>query len=279
MFKQSNLSNTEMFEIKNEVTPINKKNSIQINNMNNNNSNIYNKSGPVNNNNSNYNFINQKSLIRSSSLPELNQMNSRTNLESSNIFNAINNLNINSNNDLNIKNSFNLTNYNNSNFMSSIKYNNMNNFIKTSSSFKNLFFKEDNPNIKEKEEDNIIPNYTTKQFFKKFNPKNNLYNLHKKGKESLIKMQNFNSDILKNNNWGAVMNNQSLNFKQNKPLINSVKKNYFNKTLNDRFRVRSNVNETYVKKMRIFDKISLRSQSTDNKNEIKKIVFNKNKSN
>ena len=41
------------------------------------------------------------------------------------------------------------------------------------------------------------------------------------------------------------------------------------------FRVRSNVNEVYLGKMRVFDKISLRSQSTENKGGIQKIVFDK----
>ena len=279
IFKRSNLANTELFEIKKEITPSNKNNN---NNLVNNNSNILNsnsvinnKSSIVNNNNSNYNYVNQKSLIKSSSLPELNQLNqinSRTNLEASNIFNAINNLNININNDSNIKNSFNMTNYNNSNFMSSTKYSNMNNFIRTSTSFKNLFYKDDYPNPRE---ENIIPNYTTKQFFKNFHPKKTYTNLHQKGRDSLTKIQNFNSNIVNDNNWGSVVNNISRNYIKVKPLISSVKKNYFNKTLNDMFRVRSNVNETYAKKMRVFNKISLRSQSTENKNEIKKIVFDK----
>ena len=279
IFKRSNLANTELFEIKKEITPSNKNNN---NNLVNNNSNILNsnsvinnKSSIVNNNNSNYNYVNQKSLIKSSSLPELNQLNqlnSRTNLEASNIFNAINNLNININNDSNIKNSFNMTNYNNSNFMSFTKYSNMNNFIRTSTSFKNLFYKDDYPN---RREENIIPNYITKQFFKNFHPKKTYTNLHQKGRDSLTKIQNFNSNIVNDNNWGSVVNNISRNYIKVKPLISSVKKNYFNKTLNDMFRVRSNVNETYAKKMRVFNKISLRSQSTENKNEIKKIVFDK----
>ena len=276
MFKRSNLANTELFEIKKETTPANKNNN---NNQENNNSNILNsksvinnKSSIVNNNTSNYNYVNQKSLIKSSSLPELNQLNSRANLEASNIFNAINNLNINVNNDSNIKNSFNMTNYNNSNFMSSTKYSNMNNFIKTSTSFKNLFYKDDYPNPRD---ENIIPNYTTKQFFKNFHPKKTYTNLHQKGRDSLTKIQDFNSNIVNDNNWGSVVSNISRNYTKVKPLISSVKKNYFNKTLNDMFRVRSNVNETYAKKMRVFNKISLRSQSTENKNGIKKIVFDK----
>ena len=165
-----------------------------------------------------------------------------------------------------------MTNYNNSNFMSSTKYSNMNNFIKTSTSFKNLFYKDDYPNRKE---ENIIPNYTTKQFFKNFHPKKTYTNLHQKGRDSLTKIQDFNSNIVNDNNWGSVVSNMSRNYTKVKPLISSVKKNYFNKTLNDMFRVRSNVNETYAKKMRVFNKISLRSQSTENKNGIKKIVFDK----
>ena len=258
MFKKSNLPNNEFIEIKNANTPNN------INNKNNNNSYVYNNSAHNNN------FKNQKSLIKSSSLPELNQMNSRTNLEASNIFNSINN-NIIMNNDSNIKNSFNFTNYNNSNFMSSTKYNNMNNFIKTSSSFKNLF-REENPYLEEK---NVIPNYTTKQFFKNFNHKTkNISSFKKKERTSLSKIEDFNFDILNSHNWGSVTNAQGRSNKKIKPFFKTTKK-FFDKNMNNIFRVRSNVNETYFRKMRVFNKISLRSQSTENKGKIHKIIFNK----
>ena len=278
MFRRSNLANNEIIEIKydNSQNKSDKKENINNNNKSNLlKSSLNNNNSSINNNilnNYNYNFINQKSLIKSSSLPELNILNSRSNLETSNIFNSINNnLNININNDSNIKNPFNYTNYNNSNsnFFNSTKYNNMNNFIKTSSSFKNLFYKDDNPY----KEENIIPNYTTKQFFKKFNPKKNASNIYKIENDALTKIQDFNTDILKNNNWGSVPNSQGRNYSKGKPFIH--KKNVFTKTLNNIFRVRSNVNEVYFRKMRVFDKISLRSQSTENKTGIQKIVFDK----
>ena len=282
MFRKSNLANNEIIEIKYDSPNKNDKKENANNNINNNNkSNLLksaiNNNSSINNNNLNYNYnyISQKSLIKSSSLPELNVLNSRTNLESSNIFNSINNnLNININNDSNIKNPFNYTNYNNSNsnFFNSTKYNNMNNFIKTSSSFKNLFYRDDNPYHKE---DNFNPNYTTKQFFKKFNPKKNVASVYKKETDNLSKIQDFNTDILKNNNWGSVTNSHSRNYPRGKPFIHSVKKNIFTKTLNNMFRVRSNVNEVYLGKMRVFDKISLRSQSTENKGGVQKIVFDK----
>ena len=199
-------------------------------------------------------------------MPELNQINSRTNLESSNIFNAIN--------DLNIKNSFNFTNYNNSNFMSSTKYNNMNNFIKTSSSFKYLF-KDENQYFKK---ENVIPNYTTKQFFKKFNLKKHIPILRNNERNSLEKMQDFNLNILKSNNWGSFTGQHSRNSNiKLKPLINQSKKKDFTKTMNTFIRVRSNVNENYFRKMKVFNKISLRSQSTDNNDNFKKILFEKNR--
>ena len=279
LFNKTNQANNEITEVKKDNTLINSKT-----NNNNNNSNVLNSPSLINNNNSNinnnlnynynynYNYINQKSLVKSSSLPELNPTNSRTNLESSNIFKSINNINM--NNDSNIKNSFYFTNYNNSNIMNSTKYNNINNFIKTSSSFKQLFFRDDNYY---KDEENVIPNYTTKQFFKNFNPKvKNISSFQKKDKNNLNKIQDFNMNILKNNNWGSVSNYQSRNMFKPKPIISSVKKSYFTKTLNDTFRVRSNVNETYFRKMNIFNKISLRSQSTENKGELKKIMFDKN---
>ena len=244
----------------NEILEIKKDNNSQNNNNNFNNSNALNSQ--TNNN------FNQKSLIKSSSLPELNQINSRTNFESSNIFNAINNIN-----DSNIKNSFNYTNYNNSNFMNSTKYNNMNNFIKTSSSFKYLF-RNENQLYKE---DNIIPNYTTKQFFKKFNLKKNISVAQNNERNSFAKIQDFNMNILKSNNWGSFTSQHNRNNIKLKPLINKSKKKDFTKTINGFNRVRSNVNETYFRKMRIFNKISLRSQSTDNNGNIKNILFDKSK--
>ena len=261
IFKKTSHAFNEIVEMKNDIK--NSKNN--NNNSNNINSNLLNSTNLINNNinsNINFNYINQKSLIKSSSLPDINPINSRTNLESSNMLNANNNMNI--NNDSNIKNSFYFTNYNNSNFMSSTKYNNMNNFIKTSSSFKNLFFHDENPLFKE---ENFIPTYTTKHFFKNFKPKiKNSSSFSKNERSAFSKIQDFNKDIMNNNNWGEVAGSRTRNINKGKPFINGIKKNYFTKTINNIFRVRKNVNENYFQKMKIFNKISLRSQSTDNNN-------------
>ena len=265
IFKRTNHPNNEIIDKKNEEKSRNN-NSNNINSSNNNNSNILNSTNLINNNNNiNYNYINQHSLVKSNSLPELNHINSKSNFEGSNVLNANNNAFF--NNDSNIKNSFYFTNYNNSNIMNSTKYNNMNNFIKTSSSFKNLFFKEENPFYKDEE---VIPMYTTKQFFKIFNPKiKNLSKINKQKNISLTKIQNFNKDILNNKNWGEETSIITRNKYRVKPFINTVKKNFFNKTLSNNFRVRKNVNENYQKKMFVFNKISLISQSTGNNAGIK----------
>ena len=207
----------------------------------------------------------QKSLLKSSSLPDINT-NSRTNMESSNIFNAFSN-NINVNNDSNIKNSFNFTNYNNSNMIYSSK-NNMNNFMKTSSSFKNIFFQEDNP---PHGEERNIPTYTTQHFFRNFNPKTKIISTElKKENKSLNEIKDFTVDILKRNNWGMVQNNQYNNYNREKPIFNLFKRNYLSKNINNNFRVRSNVNENYIRKLKTFNTLSLRSQSTENKGGIAK---------
>ena len=207
----------------------------------------------------------QKSLLKSSSLPDINT-NSRTNMESSNIFNAFSN-NINVNNDSNIKNSFNFTNYNNSNMIYSSK-NNMNNFMKTSSSFKNIFFQEDNP---PHGEERNIPTYTTQHFFRNFNPKTKIISTElKKENKSLNEIKDFTVDILKRNNWGMVQNNLYNNYNREKPIFNLFKRNYLSKNINTNFRVRSNVNENYFRKLKTFNTLSLRSQSTENKGGIAK---------
>ena len=212
--------------------------------------------------------INQKSLMKSSSLPEINS-NSRTNMESTNIFNAFSN-NIYMNNDSNIKNSFNFTNYNNSNMIYSSK-NNMNNFMKTSSSFKNIFFQEDNSLQRE---ENKIPTHTSQHFFKNFKPKakNISYGLKKENK-SLNEIKDFTVDILKSNNWGMVQNNQNNKYNKEKPNINLFKRNYLSKNTNN-FRVRSNASENLFRKLKGFNTLSLRSQSTQNNGGIvKKVIF------
>jgi hypothetical protein len=207
----------------------------------------------------------QKSLLKSSSLPDINT-NSRTNMESSNIFNAFSN-NINVNNDSNIKNSFNFTNYNNSNMIYSSK-NNMNNFMKTSSSFKNIFFQEDNP---PHGEERNIPTYTTQHFFRNYNPKTKIISTElKKENKSLNEIKDFTVDILKRNTWGMVQNNQYNNYNREKPIFNLFKRNYLSKNINTNFRVRSNVNENYFRKLKTFNTLSLRSQSTENKGGIAK---------
>ena len=207
----------------------------------------------------------QKPLLKSSSLPEINS-NSRTNMESSNIFNAFNN-NINLNNDSNIKNSFNFTNYNNSNMVYSSK-SNMNNFMKTSFSFKNIFFQEDNS---PHGEESNIPTHTTQHFFKNFNPKNKIVsNGIKKENKSLNEIKDFTVDILKRNNWGMVQNNQYNSYNSKKPIINLFKRNHLSKNINTNFRVRSKDKENYFRKLKSFNTLSLRSQSTENNGGIAK---------
>ena len=210
----------------------------------------------------------QKPLLKSSSLPEINS-NSKTNMESSNIFNAFNN-NINLNNDSNIKNSFNFTNYNNSNMVYSSK-SNMNNFMKTSFSFKNIFFQEDNS---PHGEESNIPTHTTQHFFKNFNPKNKIISTGiKKENKSLNEIKDFTVDILKRNNWGMVQNNQYNSYNSKKPIINLFKRNHLSKNINTNFRVRSKDKENYFRKLKAFNSLTFRSQSTENNGGIAKIVI------
>jgi hypothetical protein len=190
-------------------------------------------------------------------------------MESSNIFNAFSN-NINVNNDSNIKNSFNFTNYNNSNMIYSSKKN-MNNFIKTSSSFKNIFFQEDNS---PHGEETIIPIYTTKHFFPNFNTKTKIISTgFKKENKSLNEIKDFTVDILRRNNWGMVQNYQYNNYNREKPIIKPAQRNYLSKNINTNFRVRSNVNENYYRKLKTFNTLSLRSQSTENNGGFAKKVI------
>jgi hypothetical protein len=86
----------------------------------------------------------------------------------------------------------------------------------------------------------------------------------------LNEIKDFTVDILKRNTWGMVQNNQYNNYNREKPIFNLFKRNYLSKNINTNFRVRSNVNENYFRKLKTFNTLSLRSQSTENKGGIAK---------
>ena len=256
MFKKVNVENNELLGIKNENETLPKVKSrnnkiVDLNNNNNNNTiNNLNKSNNISNSNLtmrrnstlyNFNLSNNvnKDLGRSSSLPDLFKSNFNTNMN--------NNSTNNTNNDLMLKQFFNYTNYNNSNFNinNSTKYNNynsnnMSNLIKTSSSFKNILF---NNEVKNNDNNNIDNNIsaTSTNFFLSFNKS---FKISKKQKAliSLKKMETFNSEIVKDNNWGIIsQENELKNYKI--PFIN-VMKNSLDKNI---LRVRSNINEIYTR--------------------------------
>ena len=250
VFKETNLENKEIFEEKNE-----KENLSSIKSRN-----IYNNSNQIKRKSNIYNFKffnndndSNKNLEKSSSLPDLFK---------TNIIPKINNTNTNNNN-LVRKPSFNLTHYNNSSINNNNSSNinnsytlinnhkNINNLIKTSSSFKNIFY---NNQETKKDFKNINTPTTTTNFFLNFNknykfllkPKHNLI--------SLKKMQNFSSDIVNDNNWGIIT--QEKDFKDFKkiPFINILKKPLDKNIL----RVRSNINEIYEKRIKMMNRLSFR---------------------
>ena len=289
MFKKTNKENNELIEIKNDNDTIstvksrnNKNNDINFNNnIDNNSNNLFNNLNQSNNimnsnaamrrNTAIYNFnlsntVN-KNFERSSSLPDIFQANIIANMNNTSTNNNTNNIN----NDLTIKQSFNFTNYNNSfnfnnnsniNNNNSTRYNNykhhnMSHFIKTSSSFKNLFFHDEIKNKDNKNNNIIDPNNistTSTNFFLNFN-KNYKILSRPQALISLKKMQTFNSDIVSNNNWGTISQERDIknnNFKM--PFIN-VMKNSFDKNI---LRVRSNINEIYTRRKNMVDKLSYR---------------------
>ena len=243
VFKETNLENKEIFE--ENVSSIKSRNIYNNSNQIKRKSNIYNFKFFNNDNDSN------KNLEKSSSLPDLFK---------TNIIPKINNTNTNSNN-LVRKHSFNFTHYNNSsiynnNNSSNINnsyslinnHKNINNLIKTSSSFKNIFY--NNQETKKDFKNNNTPTTTT-NFFLNFNknykfllkPKHNLI--------SLKKIQNFSSDIVNDNNWEIIT--QEKDFKKI-PFINILKKPIDKNIL----RVRSNINEIYAKRIKIMNRLSFR---------------------
>ena len=282
-FQKTNKENNELIEIKNDNETIstvksrnNKNNEINNNNSNNIIINNLNQSNQIINSTMNrrrntamYNFnlsntVN-KNFERSSSLPDIFKANIIANMNNTSTNNNTNNIN----NDLTIKQSFNFTNYNNSfnfnnnsniNNNNSTRYNiykhhNMSNFIKTSSSFKNLFFNNEVRN-KDNKNNNITSNISTTStnFFLNFN-KNYKILSRPQALISLKKMQTFNSDIVSNNNWGTISQERDIknnNFKM--PFIN-VMKNSFDKNI---LRVRSNINEKYTRRKNMVDKLSYR---------------------
>ena len=280
-FQKTNKENNELIEIKNDNETIstvksrnNKNNEINNNNSNNiiiNNLNqrnqIINSTMNRRRNTAMYNFnlsntVN-KNFERSSSLPDIFKANIIANMNNTSTNNNTNNIN----NDLTIKQSFNFTNYNNSfnfnnnsniNNNNSTRYNiykhhNMSNFIKTSSSFKNLFFNNEVRN-KDNTNNNITNNISTTStnFFLNFN-KNYKILSRPQAIISLKKMQTFNSDIVNDHNWG-ISKEKDIQNNIKMPYIN-VPKNHFDKNI---LRVRSNINEIYTKRKNMVDRLSYR---------------------
>ena len=280
-FQKTNKENNELIEIKNDNENIstvksrnNKNNEINNNNSNNIIINNLNQSNQIINSTMNrrrntamYNFnlsntVN-KNFERSSSLPDIFKANIIANMNNTSTNNNTNNIN----NDLTIKQSFNFTNYNNSfnfnnnsniNNNNSTRYNiykhhNMSNFIKTSSSFKNLFFNNEVRN-KDNKNNNITNNISTTStnFFLNFN-KNYKILSRPQAIISLKKMQTFNSDIVNDHNWG-ISQEKDIQNNIKMPYIN-VPKNHFDKNI---LRVRSNINEIYTKRKNMVDRLSYR---------------------
>ena len=280
-FQKTNKENNELIEIKNDNDTIstvksrNNKNNNEINNNNSNNNifNNFNQSNQLINSNMtrrrntamyNFNLSNtvNKNFERSSSLPDIFKANIIANMNNTSTNNNTNNVN----NDLTIKQSFNFTNYNNSfNFNNSninnnnstrynnYKHHNMSNFIKTSSSFKNLFFNNEVRN-KDNKNNNITSNISTTStnFFLNFN-KNYKILSRPQAIISLKKMQTFNSDIVNDHNWG-ISQEKDIQNNIKMPFIN-VTKNHFDKNI---LRVRSNINEIYTRRKNMVDKLSYR---------------------
>ena len=86
-------------------------------------------------------------------------------------------------------------------------------------------------------------------------------------------IKDFTVDILKRNNWGMVQNNQYNSYNSKKPIINLFKRNHLSKNINTNFRVRSKDKENYFRKLKAFNSLSLRSQSTENNGGIAKKVI------
>lgn len=262
---------------KNKLLEIQKENEILSQNIrhNYNNSSILNSQIPILRN-SLYNFsltnnMNdlKKTFERASSLPDLftsSNMNSRNNNDLS-LNNKSNNSKTYNRNNLTIKNSFNFTNYYSNNNTQS----QTNNFIKTSSSFKNLIFNDD------EESNNFINNKnnisTVTNFFINFNKNYKIFSKKKQNYNSLRKGRNLYVDILMNKNWETISKEKERNNINNIPQVNIVKK-IFDKNI---LRVRSNLNEIYNKKMDILNKITFRGIEFDGE-KFNKIRIKKNRS-
>ena len=281
IFNKSNNENTIFSQIKkeNEILSPNKdnnyKNNEKINNINNNiNQLLDTHLQKRRNSNQVLSFrmnINQKTIERRSSLPDLYspKMNSKINFES-----IVNEYNTNNDNDLMVKNSFNFTNYNNSyhNSNSSYRiinskkyYSNINNYshinhlIKTSSSFKEILFNDkviSNDNIKENIQNKFTNNISTtsRNFFSNFKRNFKILSKPKRSFYSLRKIQNFNNDIVNDKNWGTISNDNVINHIHKIPSINAAK----NSSYENKFRVRTNVNEIILRKMNMADTLSFR---------------------
>ena len=281
IFNKSNKENNIFSQIKkeNEILSPNKdnnyKNNEKINNINNNiNQLLDTHLQKRRNSNQVLSFrmnINKKTIERSSSLPDLYtpKINSKINSES-----IVNEYNTNNDNDLMVKNSFNFTNYNNSYHNSNSSYgiinskkyySNINNYshinhlIKTSSSFKEILFNDNvitNDNIKENIQNKFTNNISTtsRNFFSNFKRNFKILSKPKRSFYSLRKIQNFNNDIVNDKNWGTISNDNVINHIHKIPNINAVK----NSPYENKFRVRTNVNEIIFRKMNMADTLSFR---------------------
>lgn len=263
-FTKINLEKNDLLQIKKDDDIMTPKNNKEIKDY----KNLYNYS-----NNTikyktiyNLNFSNninsiKNAIQRSSSLPDVftpRNSNSKNSLDK---------------NDLTIKKNFYYTNYNNnnnssSNFTSKLNSNTINNnynnkLIKTSSSFKNLFNDDDEDNNK------IISTKTSTNFFINFNKNFKILSKQKRTFNSLRKMQNFNSDIVNNKNWGLIYEKENKINNWNKMPNKNIVKNISEK---NNFRIRTNLNEIYNKKANNDDILSfIRTGSNFNKkNKLKK---------
>ena len=250
-FTKINLEKNDLLQIKKDddiMTPINNKEIKEHNNLYNYSNNTV-KHKTIYNLNFSNNINNIKNSIqRSSSLPDVFTP------RNSNLRNSLD------------KN-FYFTNYNNNNSSSNTinnKYNNK--LLKTSSSFKNLFNSDE---LNNEDNNKIISTKTSTNFFMDFNKNYKILSKPKRTLNSLRKMQTFNSDIVNNKNWGIIYDREK-EIKNWKKMPNkNIVKNILDK---NNFRIRTNLNEIYNKKINNDDILSFikTGNNFNKKNKLKK---------